>query len=159
MYFPFFELKKWGKKMDETRRHNYAVLPYVNNVTAAHTPRSDGLPVFGFHGNQKCFQNILGKLLLKRCAVPQDRGKTVLLLVFSKEDIVGRKLQDGGNTAQSRDGHALFSQLNVRAELWCNVQHFGEGFPRITESLPLTANPCANFYPVHSSTSKKLPVG
>ena len=29
MYFPFFKLKKWGKKTAEARRHNCAVLPYV----------------------------------------------------------------------------------------------------------------------------------
>ena len=28
MYFPFFELKKWGKKTAEARRHNCAALPY-----------------------------------------------------------------------------------------------------------------------------------
>ena len=28
MYFPFFKLKKWGKKTAEARRHNCAVLPY-----------------------------------------------------------------------------------------------------------------------------------
>ena len=28
MYFPFFKLKKWGKKAAEARRHNCAVLPY-----------------------------------------------------------------------------------------------------------------------------------
>ena len=27
MYFPFWELQKWGKKTAETRRRNYAVLP------------------------------------------------------------------------------------------------------------------------------------
>ena len=27
MYFPFFELKKWGKKTAEARRHNCAALP------------------------------------------------------------------------------------------------------------------------------------
>ena len=27
MYFPFFKLKKWGKKTAEARRHNCAVLP------------------------------------------------------------------------------------------------------------------------------------
>ena len=29
MYFPFFKLKKWGKKAAETRRRNCAVLPYI----------------------------------------------------------------------------------------------------------------------------------
>ena len=29
MYFPFFKLKKWGKKTVETRRRNCAVLPYI----------------------------------------------------------------------------------------------------------------------------------
>ena len=29
MYFPFFKLKKWGKKTTETRRRNCAVLPYI----------------------------------------------------------------------------------------------------------------------------------
>ncbi len=28
MYFPFLELRKWGKKAAETRRRNCAVLPY-----------------------------------------------------------------------------------------------------------------------------------
>ena len=27
LYFPFFKLKKWGKKTAEARRHNCAVLP------------------------------------------------------------------------------------------------------------------------------------
>ena len=27
MYFPFLELRKWGKKAAETRRRNCAVLP------------------------------------------------------------------------------------------------------------------------------------
>ena len=27
MYFPFWELRKWGKKAAETRRRNCAVLP------------------------------------------------------------------------------------------------------------------------------------
>ena len=29
MYFPFFKLKKWGKKTAEDRRHNCVVLPKV----------------------------------------------------------------------------------------------------------------------------------
>ena len=29
MYFPFPELRKWGKKAAETRRRNCAVLPYI----------------------------------------------------------------------------------------------------------------------------------
>ena len=28
MYFPFLELRKWGKKTAETRRRNCAALPY-----------------------------------------------------------------------------------------------------------------------------------
>ena len=28
MYFPFSELRKWGKKAAETRRRNCVVLPY-----------------------------------------------------------------------------------------------------------------------------------
>ena len=32
MYFPFFKLKKWGKKTAEARRHNCAVLPYDKGV-------------------------------------------------------------------------------------------------------------------------------
>ena len=28
-YFPFLELKKWGKRTAEARRHNCAVLPYI----------------------------------------------------------------------------------------------------------------------------------
>ena len=28
LYFPFFKLKKWGKKTAEARRHNCAVLSY-----------------------------------------------------------------------------------------------------------------------------------
>ena len=36
MYFPFFELKKWGKKTAEARRHNCAALPwYTLSVLAA----------------------------------------------------------------------------------------------------------------------------
>ena len=30
MYFPFFKLKKWGKKTAEARRHNCAALPQDN---------------------------------------------------------------------------------------------------------------------------------
>ena len=29
MYFPFLELRKWGKKAAENRRRNCAVLPYI----------------------------------------------------------------------------------------------------------------------------------
>ena len=29
MYFPFSELRKWGKKAAETRRRNCAVLPWL----------------------------------------------------------------------------------------------------------------------------------
>ena len=29
-YFPFSELRKWGKKAAETRRRNCAVLPYTS---------------------------------------------------------------------------------------------------------------------------------
>ena len=59
MYFPFLELRKWGKKAAETRRRNCAVLPYISpdfriisfriipksNTTAANTPQVN-IPVY-----------------------------------------------------------------------------------------------------------------
>ena len=33
MYFPFSELRKWGKKTAETRRRNCVVLPYFRAKT------------------------------------------------------------------------------------------------------------------------------
>ena len=38
MYFPFFKLKKWGKKTAEARRHNCAVLPLYFWMKAAAIP-------------------------------------------------------------------------------------------------------------------------
>ena len=35
MYFPFFELKKWGKKTAEARRHNCAALPLLQEIRIA----------------------------------------------------------------------------------------------------------------------------
>ena len=43
MYFPFFKLKKWGKKTAEARRHNCAVLPYIC-ACSGRSHRSSRLP-------------------------------------------------------------------------------------------------------------------
>ena len=47
MYFPFFKLKKWGKKTAEARRHNCAVLPKESKPSCVCTA--------GFAGRICCF--------------------------------------------------------------------------------------------------------
>ena len=53
MYFPFLELRKWGKKAAETRRRNCAVLPYsflrkasLSGIFPSHT-NLDAMPPVG----------------------------------------------------------------------------------------------------------------